>query len=211
MRRQRPYGFALSFQDMLMAMIAIYAFLFLIAYALIKPSEAKPGIESKAEYVIALEWPPGNLDDIDLHLLLPDGKRVNFKDREVEFAMLDHDDLGTNGVYRATDGTVKHIPEHKEVITLRAIVPGTYVANVHVYSLGGSAQEPSDPKLPFPVKVTLTRLNPTLVDIVQTEVVMSRLGEQRTAFQFVIDEHGEVAVNRDADVPFIPIDSQGTN
>ena len=84
MRRAPAYGFTLSFQDMLMAMIAIYAFLFLIAYALIKPADAKTGIELKAEYLLALEWPPGDLDDIDLHLLLPDGKMVNFKDREVE-------------------------------------------------------------------------------------------------------------------------------
>ena len=61
MRRARAYGFTLSFQDMLMAMIAIYAFLFLIAYALIKPADAKTGIELKAEYLLALEWPPGNL------------------------------------------------------------------------------------------------------------------------------------------------------
>jgi hypothetical protein len=61
MRRARAYGFTLSFQDMLMGMIAIYAFLFLIAHALIKPADAKTGIELKAEYLLALEWPPGNL------------------------------------------------------------------------------------------------------------------------------------------------------
>jgi hypothetical protein len=212
MRRQRAYGFALSFQDMLMAMIAIYAFLFLIAFALIKPADAKPGIESKAEYMISLEWPPGNCDDLDLHLLLPDGKEVNFKQREVEHAMLDHDDLGTNGVYRIADGTVRRIPEHKEVITLRAIVPGTYVANVHVYALGdGTPEEPSDPKLPFPVKVTLTRLNPIVVDIAQIEVLMTRLGEQRTAFQFLITERGDVKVDREVDMPFIQMDPEGMN
>jgi len=126
--------------------------------------------------------------------------------------MLDHDDLGTNGVYRIADGTVRRIPEHKEVITLRAIVPGTYVANVHVYAIGaGTAEEPSDPKLPFPVKVTLTRLNPTVVDIARTEVLMMRLGEQRTAFQFVIDERGDAKVDREADIPFIQVDPEGMN
>jgi len=54
MRRRRAYGFALSFQDMLMAMIAVYAFLFLVAYAL----------KRKAEYLLTLDWPDGNLDDI---------------------------------------------------------------------------------------------------------------------------------------------------
>ena len=71
MRRARPYGFSLSFQDMLMAMIAVYAFLFIVAYALIRPADEKPGVEMKAEYMLSVEWPDGSLDDIDLHLLLP--------------------------------------------------------------------------------------------------------------------------------------------
>ena len=121
--------------------------------------------------------------------------------------MLDHDDVGTNGVYRATDGALTRIPACIEMITLRAVVPGTYAANVHVYQVGGDApQAPSDPKLPFPVKVTLTKLNPRVEEVARTEVVMSHLGEQRTAFQFVIGELGDVSVDREADVPFIPVE-----
>jgi len=205
MRRSRSYGFALSFQDMLMAMIAVYAFLFLVAYALIKRVCEKPGVEMKAEYMLTLEWPEGNLDDIDLHVLLPDQKMVNFRNREVQHAMLDHDDLGTNGVYVSADGKAMRIPEHKEVITLRAIVPGTYVANVHVYRINAdTATWHSDPKLPLPVKVRLVKLNPRVEQLAATEVVLSHLGEQRTAFKFRIAETGDVTVDRDADVPFIP-------
>src|SRR2546421_356469 len=117
MRRRRAYGFALSFQDMLMAMIAVYAFLFLVAYALIKP--------------------------------------------------------------------------------------GTYVANVHVYRVNAdSSQWHSEPKLPFPVKVSLMKLNPHVEELAATEVVLSHLGEQRTALKFRIAETGGVTVDRDADVPF---------
>ena len=205
MRRPRAYGFALSFQDMLMAMIAVYAFLFLVAYALIKPADDKRGIEMKAEYMLTLEWPEGNLDDIDLHLLLPDQKMVNFRNREVQHALLDHDDLGTNGVYEGADGKTMRIPEHKEVITLRAIVPGTYVANVHVYRVNAdTATWQSDPKLPLPVKVRLVKLNPRVEELAVADVVLSRLNDQKTAFQFNIADNGDVTVDRDADVPFIP-------
>jgi len=205
MRRRRLYGFALSFQDMLMAMIAVYAFLFVIAYALIKPADQKPGLEMKAEYLLTLEWPEGNLDDIDLHLLLPSQKIVNFDNREVEYAIIDHDDLGTNGFYKRADGEVVRIPEHKEVITLRALVPGDYVANVHVYRVNNdTADRASDPKLPFPVKVRLIRLNPRVVELAVAEVILSRVGEQKTAFQFTIAETGDVTVDRQADLPFIP-------
>lgn len=206
MRRRRPYGFGLSFQDMLMAMIAVYAFLFLIAYALIRPAEAKPGVQMKAEYLVSMEWPDDNLDDLDLHLLLPDQKMVDFKSREVEHAMLDHDDVGTNGVYRGPDGRLTRIREHKEIITLRAIVPGTYVANVHVYRV---APESSSVKertyLPFPAKVRLIKLNPRFEELAVADVMLTRLGEQKTAFQFTIRDSGDVLVDRDADVPFIPV------
>ena len=204
MRRRRAYGFALSFQDMLMAMIAVYAFLFIIAYALIKPADQKPGVEMKAEYMLTLEWPEGSRDDLDLHLLLPDEKRVNFKSREVEHAMLDHDDIGINGVYLGADGREVRIPEHKEVITLRAIVPGTYVANVHVYRDNGNLPgSRSDAKLPFPARVRLVKLNPRVEELAIAEVVLSHVGEQKTAFQFTIADSGDVSVDRNADVPFI--------
>jgi hypothetical protein len=205
MRRRRGYGFALSFQDMLMAMIAIYAFLFMVAYALIKPAEQKPGVHMKAEYMLTLEWPSGNLDDVDLHLQLPDRKMVNFRNREIEHAMLDHDDLGTNGVYVGKDGKPARIDDHQEMITLRAVVPGRYVANLHVYRVNGdTATWRSEPKLPFQAKVRLVKLNPQAQEVASAAVLLSREGEQKTAFAFTIADNGDVSVDRDADVPFIP-------
>ena len=91
MRRRRSYGFALSFQDMLMAMIALYAFLFLIAYALIKPANSKPGVEMKAEYLLTLDWPDGNLDDIDLHLFECAVEIVDLAGVEVELIERERD------------------------------------------------------------------------------------------------------------------------
>jgi hypothetical protein len=206
MRRRRPYGFALSFQDMLMAMIAVYAFLFLVAYALIRPARATPGVEMKAEYVVMLEWPESSFDDIDLHLLLPDHRMVDFRNREVEHAMLDHDDVGTNGMYRGADGQLARIPEHKEIITLRAIVPGTYVANVHVYRASdGMVGHDDRARLPYPAKVRLVRLNPRMEEVAVADVMLTRTGEQKTAFEFTIRDSGDVSVDRDADVPFIPV------
>ncbi|HTT38689.1 MAG TPA: hypothetical protein VMH32_13600 [Burkholderiales bacterium] len=55
--------------------------------------------------------------------------------------------------------------------------------------------------LPFPVK-----LNPRVEEVARGEVLVSRVGEQRTAVQFVIDELGDVTGDREADVPFIPVE-----
>jgi len=97
------------------------------------------------------------------------------------------------------------IPEHKEMITLRAIVPGTYVANVEVYRAGDSAPERAEVRLPFAAKVRLMRLNPRVQELAVVDVPVSRVGEQKTAFQFTIDPQGYVNVDREADVPFIPL------
>jgi len=131
---------------------------------------------------VTLEWPEGNRDDIDPHLLLPDQKALDFHNRQAEHAMLDRDDVGINGFYTWADGKTVHIPEHKEVISLRAIVPGAYVANVHVLRVSDSLEgSDSDPKLPDPVKVRLLKLNPRVEELAVAEILLSRVGSsQRT-------------------------------
>jgi hypothetical protein len=130
---------------------------------------------------------------------------VNFRNREIEHAMLDHDDLGTNGVYLDRDGKPTRINDHQEMITLRAVVPGRYVANLHVYRVNGdTATWRSEPKLPFQARVRLVKLNPRAEEVGAAAVLLSREGEQKTAFAFTIADDGEVGIDRDADVPFIP-------
>lgn len=203
MRRQRQYAFTISWMDMLYCMISVFAFLFLLKVT-DKPAESKPGVEMKAEFLITMTWPKGSLDDIDLHLLMPDGRMVNFKTDEQGYVVLDHDDIGVNGSYVAADGTATLL-EHKEMITVRAIVPGTYVVNVHVYRLNASfVGRPSDQALPYSARVKIQKLNPRVEDLAEVDVPLARLGEQKTAFAFTVDEKGRAVIDRDADRPFIP-------
>lgn len=208
MKRKRA-GYFWAFVDMLAAMLATYAALFILSVMQIHPAESKPGVEMKAEFLVTLTWPQGNLDDIDLHLLLPDRKMVNFRAHDQGWALLDHDDIGVNGFY-FIDGAPKQL-EHKEVISIRAIVPGTYVANVHVYRHNESyADMQSNPALPFPVHVKLTKLNPQVQDVSEVDVMLSSVGEQKTAFAFDVRANGDVSVDTTADRPFIPtIQTQG--
>lgn len=122
----------------------------------------------------------------------------------MEHALLDHDDLGTNGVYRDASGQMVKIREHKETITLRAIVPGTYVANAHVYRVNEAEDRAAGTTLPFSATVRLVKLNPRVEELAVADVPLSHLGEQKTAFEFTIGPAGDVTVDRDADVPFIP-------
>lgn len=210
MKRKRP-GFFLAWVDMLYGQMAGFLFLFVLSVMLINPPQTStPGIDMKAEFLIKMSWPDGNFDDVDVHLLLPSGKHLHFRNREVEYALLDHDDLGSNGRY-LLNGQLKRVGSHQETITLRAIVPGTYVANVHVYRtnktvLGDSgATVESNPALPYPVHVTLIKLNPRVDELASVDVAMHELGEQRTAFVFTVLPNGFATVDHDTDVPFIPL------
>lgn len=205
MKRKRP-GFWLAWCDMLYGQLATFTFLFIVAFVVLRPEAKKQdGVELKAEYLITMTWPDGNLDDVDLHVRLPDGSMVNFRSKEVAYVMLDHDDRGINGQYTNAEGKVMLLRGHKEVATVRAIVPGTYVANVHIYRVNDSyLDQKSDPVLPYAVQVTLTRLNPQVEDVASADVVMSEVGQQKTAFAFTVQEDGSVQVDKDADVPFIP-------
>ena len=48
------------------------------------------------------------------------------------------------------------------------------------------------------------KLNPRVEEIAVADVPLSRVGERKTAFEFTIGDTGDVSVDRDADVPFIP-------
>lgn len=190
-----------------MAQLATFAALFIVSVFLINPPvPEKPGVEQKAEFLITLSWPAGNLDDIDLHLLMPDGRMVNFITHQQGYAMLDADDTGINDSYTDHDGITHLVRGHQEVITVRAIVPGTYVVNVHVYRVTEDLYGvTSTPRLPYPVHVTLTKINPRVDVIGSADVVLSHIGEQKTAFAFTVTDSGWAVIDTTVDRPFIPV------
>ena len=202
----------IAYVDLLLLMVGLFAVLMIVAW--LQMSDAKKsGISMPAEYVIRMTWPDDAYDDIDLHLLLPSGRQVNFQTKDVEYATLDRDDLGLAGsdLYMV-NGKPTAVFKNYEVITLRAIVPGSYAANVHVFSKrdGGvtylGAYWPPKTVLPYPVHVSLERINPRVQMVVERDVTMTELGEQRTAFAFRIQDDGTVVdVDTSADLPFIPV------
>ena len=201
---KRP-GYYIAWVDLLYGQWAAYVLLFLAALSLANPPKSE-GIETKAEFLVVLEWPKGSLDDIDLHVLLPDQRHVNFKQREVGFAVLDHDDMGTNGTYVDSAGKRTLIPEHKEVVSLRAMVPGTYAVNLHVFRAANEfLGSPADPPLPYSAKVRLIKLNPRFEELTNVDVPLTQVGEQKTAFVFTIADNGSVNVDKEADLPFLQL------
>jgi hypothetical protein len=68
--RERPFD---PFSVMLFKALQVVAFLFFLALLVMNP-EAKSGkIDSKAEFIVTMNWPDNHPDDIDLYVEDPLG------------------------------------------------------------------------------------------------------------------------------------------
>ena len=129
------YKSTIGFTDLLFNILVGFAFLFIIAFLLIKPEAKKEDFERKAEFVVVMEWDHDQPDDIDLYVQDPTNSTVHFRLPVTNFMYLDKDDLGfANDIVKNVDGTITKVNINREVVTIRGIIPGEYIINVHYYS-----------------------------------------------------------------------------
>jgi len=200
---------AMAAIDLLLNLLMLFVVVSAIAIAQMnKPAQDK-SLEPKAELVIELSWADLNFDDLDLWVMLPDGKKVGFTNPDAGVASLDRDDRGGFGeTYAGSNGETKLIAINKETTVIRANVAGRYAVNVHYFHRYAAAEigvdhadAPADP-----VFVKLTKLNPRIAELAQQTVRLGKVGSQRTAFCFELDAGGTVTrVDASCDVPFIPV------
>jgi len=97
---------------------------------------------------------------------------------------LDRDDVGwRNDRIRLPDGTVAEVKINREVVSLRGIIPGEYVVNVHMYHMKSND--------PTPVTIRLERVNPYEFVTIK-ELTLEAVGREATAFRFTLDKDGVV-------------------
>ena len=125
----------IGFIDLLFNILLGFAFLFIVAFLLIKPEAKKQDFERRAEFVVVMEWDHDMPDDIDLYVQDPTGNTVSFRTPIKNFMHLDKDDLGySNDVVYNAYGEITKVNINREVVTIRGIIPGEYIINVHYYS-----------------------------------------------------------------------------
>lgn len=152
------------------------------------------GVKMDVQFMITMTWPDQAFDDVDMHLLLPDGKALGYNNRDKGYAVLDRDDLGAGGDTTTNpDGSSKLIEQNKEFISIRAIVPGRYVVNARVFAVRDSYHELFPKvKLPYEAVFTLTAMNPSIREVVTRKIVMTEPKKEVTAFSFTITPDGKV-------------------
>ena len=187
---KNKYKSTIGFTDMLFNILLGFAFLFIIAFLLIKPEAKKEDFERRAEFVVVMEWDEDAHGDIDLYVEDPTGKQVSFRYHNHNFMHLDKDDLGAmNDTVVNADGSTTTININREVVTIRGIIRGEYVINGHYYSIR-SYDKINKRKPVITVRVELHKVNPYTIAWVGEKEFTHR-GQEETFLRFRLDENGK--------------------
>lgn len=185
---KRNYHTNMAFLDLLFNTLLCFAALFCLAFILINPSKKNKTVEAKAEFMITIIWPADMDDDVDTYVEDPEGNLVAFNRREQGLMHLDRDDVGFSSDRIQTSFGVVEYKENREIVSLRGIVPGEYVVNVHMYTKREDKETP--------VTILLEKINPFKL-VTARNVVLVQQGDEKTAFRFTLDDEGKVIDTND--------------
>lgn len=124
--------------DLLFNLLLIFVCLFFISFLQIREKKKNENLKYKSNIVITMSWKTNN--DMDLWLLLPDGRKVGYPSREQPPAHLDVDIVRWKKFeYNGQKFSTKN---NEEVISIRDILPGEYTINVHYYNNNNYGSDP---------------------------------------------------------------------
>ena len=196
------YKSTIGFTDLLFNILVGFAFVFIIAFLLIKPESKKKDFDRNAEFVVVMEWDKEAKGDIDLYVEDPLQAKCSFRQTVANFMHLDKDDLGSvNDTVVNADGTISTVKINREVITIRGIIAGEYIINAHYYSerdysnidnrieMGSMPRKRKSKEVT--VKVELHKVNPYTI-LWAGEKKFRGKGQEETFVRFRLDKDGEV-------------------
>jgi hypothetical protein len=169
---------------MLFKALQVISLMFFIVLLAVSPESKDGKIDSKAEFIITMDWPDNHPDDLDLFVQDPVGNIVWYRHREAGFLTLDRDDRGGGNDFIVVNGRKIPSPIREEIVTVRGIVPGEYTVNVSHFQ-ATTAQ-------PVEATVKVQKLNPTAQVIFDDKLTLDHTGEEKTALRFSLDAEGKV-------------------
>lgn len=173
------------FTDLLFNALLGFTLLFMIAITSINPPAKLGDIPAKAEIIVTTTWADGNSDDVDTWVESPDGEVIWYRSPEAGLMHLDRDDRGSENDTMTVNGQTIVNPLNQEVVTVRGLLPGDYVVNVHRYK----AVE----KAALPVDVSVVKVNPKLEVVYYGTVELPEAGDERTAVRFSVARDGNIS------------------
>lgn len=195
MRRSNHVG--IGFTDLLFNALLGFVVMFVLAVLLINPIAKSGAIDPKAEFLITLSWPDGRREDVDLYVEDPAGRLVWFRSREAGLMHLDRDDLGERNDVIEVAGRRVLNPLNQEIVSIRGILPGEYVVNLHLYRADG------DQSVPATVKIE--KLNPQVQLVFYGPLTLTEQGDEQTAARFSLAADGRVRDLNQLPKPLVPL------
>lgn len=183
MKIKKTYNTNVAFLDLLFNTLLCFAALFVVAFVLVNPISDEKKIDVHADFLITVFWPEDIVDDVDVYIKDPQGDVVYFGNKETELIHLDRDDLGGQHDAIETEFGRIEYKENREIITIRKVIPGEYIVNLHMYSKRNSK--------PNPVTVQIDKINPFSTVFLKT-IVMERSGEEKTVCRLTLNSDSEV-------------------
>ena len=180
----RKYNKSDPFTDLLFNALLGFTFLFLVAIMFMNPIAKKGIIDPKAEYIITVTWPDNNPNDIDTWVEDPIGNLIWFRRKEAGLIHLDRDDRGILNDTIDINGEKVQNPLNQEIVTIRGVVQGEYVVNLHYYA--------SETDEPVKVSVKVAKVNPALEIVFYGHATLEKQGSEHTAVRFEIGPEGSV-------------------
>jgi len=167
------------------------------------------GLKPNAKFAITMDWEPGTDSDIDLHVRNPLGQLIFYGNDKVPLMNLDRDERGGTQNRIVVDGKPIINRQRTEVMSIRAVVPGTYIVNVFMFR---TTEKVFDPKThqavapsnmgknplgwqlvhPHHVKLQLLDMDPAPIVIFSKEVIVDKTQAEYHAFRFTIKPDGKV-------------------
>jgi hypothetical protein len=188
-----------AYTDVLFSTLGAVLFLLAVFAIMVNPpvsgSKAPP---PKAEFLVTLNWDKNR--DVDLDLWLEqDDCVVYYHVRECPNISIDRDSLGfSSNRKKLPDGSFA-VSDNQEIIAIRAIMPGDYIAAVS-YFAGKDEYGATYPPLMATVEaaidatVELTKINPAVQSLVKTTLHLVKVKETQNAIAFHINPDGTAEI-----------------
>lgn len=193
----KKFDFRTAYIDLLLNVLTGIIFLFIITTLFIsKPNKSEDeGIKKNAQYIVNVLW-DSNIDcDVDVWVMDPLKRVVSFKNKNNALMFIENDDLGTKSDYYYDNqgNLLSAVDENKEVWTLRGLVEGEYTVNIHLFScMMNTIPREIRSNINVPVTVELIKINPDILTIKKVKVVLEKVWEEKTAFNFILDSKGNI-------------------
>lgn len=185
MKTQKTYNYDTPFRDFLFITLMGVYIIFVLSFLMIRPSEETKKINVNAEYLITLTWDSNSTDDLDIWMQDPYGNVLFFRHTPVGMMHLDRDDKGIDEDKMVLpDGRIIKYDYNQEIVTIRGIVPGEWILNIHMYK--------KNDRTPTNVTVKMDKVNPRLKTVIYETYKLRNFWEEITVARFNMAADGTI-------------------